>query len=125
MCINKSTFKQNLSHPLENPWVRIQFRWIWVGLVEVLQFCWVIIVTLLLEWQPKVVTIARRALYQHTTMVSRPNRRILIRRVGTRHHYRLTRACQDAKGKVRGRLMSALGTYTLSEREVDQYMQVT
>ena len=26
-------------------------------------------VTLLLEWQPKVVTIAHRALYQHTTSV--------------------------------------------------------
>ena len=42
-------------------------------------------VTLLLEWRPKVVTIAHGAPYQHTTMVSRLNGRILIRRVGTRH----------------------------------------
>ena len=52
------------------------------------------------------------------------NRRILNQRVGTRHHC-LTWSCQAAEGEDRGRLMSALGTYTLSEREVDQYMQVT
>ena len=44
------------------------------------------VVTLLSVWQPRVVTIAHGALYQHTMMVSWPNRCILIRQVSTRHH---------------------------------------
>ena len=60
-------------------------------------------------WLPEVVTIAHGALYQHTTLVSRPNRRILIRRVGTRHHWWLTRSCQDAKGKRTRKAYVGLG----------------
>ena len=80
------------------------------------------IVMLLLEWWPKVVTIAHGAPYQHTTMVSRPNGRILIRRVGTRHHYRLTRACQDAKGKRPRKTYVSLGNlYFIREGERSVY----
>ena len=77
---------------------------------------------LLLVWQPKVVTIAHGALYQHTTMVSRPNRRILIRRVGTRHHYRLMRSCQDAKGKRSRKTYVSLGNlYFIREGKSSVY----
>ena len=64
---------------------------------------------LLLEWWPKVVTKAHGALYQHMTMVSQPNRRILIRRVSTHHHYRLMWSCQDAKGKRLRKTYVSLG----------------
>ena len=73
-------------------------------------------------WPPEVVTKAHRALYQHTTLVSRPNRRILIRRVGTRHHYRLTRACQDAKGKSPRKTYVSLGNlYFIREGKSSVY----
>ena len=70
---------------------------------------WIAFVTLLLEWRPKVVTIAHGAPYQHTTMVSRPNGRILIRWVSTHHHWWLMRSCQDAKGKRMRKTYVSLG----------------
>ena len=66
-------------------------------------------VTLLLEWQPKVVTIAHMALYQNTTSVVSLTDVFLFSESALVNTQWLTWSCQDAKGKRLRKTYVSLG----------------